>query len=109
MEAQDKLVKYTGEAQAHNIEFGTAEATTTSLNKRIYLKGKFSLALVTKAAKFKDQIQFQVYSDDVKIEDRAKVNNQKWNRVEIYLDIHKVKEVITALQKLLEEAESTGH
>lgn len=107
-DTQDKLVKYTGRATAHNIEFGIADATCTALNKRIHIKGKFSLALVMNAIKFKDQIQLQVYSENVTIEDRAKINNQKWNRIEIYLDLPKARELIEALKKLMEEAESTG-
>ena len=94
---EEKTHKYEsaayGDTEFNNITLGAVEAATGFGENKVVLNGNFSLNLV-KTAKYGDQIQIQVWSNDFVERKRF---HRNWNRTEIFFSEAQIAPLIDAL------------
>jgi len=92
---------YWNGATFNKILLSEVEGALTTGKDKFIIKSPLDISLMTGSTKYKDQLQIILFAKDVDKVSRS-VNNSKFNRMEIFIPVEDISEIISALNIQLE-------
>jgi len=93
--------KYRGEGKSINKFVAPGEASLTMKDNYISLNGMIGLSVPRDCAKYIEHLQIQLFTKEAPTV-KLRINNQEYNRIEIYMDIQHINKLIKHLQDIKE-------